>query len=413
MEEEEVGPVESEKSPRNDERPEPRVRRSKSRHDSAGSLKQRAESAQGTENVDGDGDVAPEESEPANHINGEQDVNEDKFEERQPKKKKRKRKPTVEQTDDIEAPVEDSKESESTPENGPADQTDVDATVSQEENPKEDTNQAEEPNKENNSGDIEQLDQQDDVTAPEVPDDRGGDFEPQTGSYGESSQEPGSSTQNDDSPSSAPVESIDLPQEQRWRPGLGQSQSSSSLDLDIPSVSQQPSREPSGVGSHKFGTAMSLSDIVLQDTASDTSSFASHSRKKNPFTGHSTLIDRCVENTSEFVSTGTPHCSVVHLLTNSSRKVEAPSLTRISFCPTLPCASWLLKRGHLIQSKVKTKLNLRRNNPILWPECVFLVCQLQLSPSQQNRRTCARGGCKNTCFVRDVVWVSFRLYQTQ
>ena len=77
---------------------------------------------------------------------------------------------------------------------------------------------------------------------------------------------------------------------------------SGSIELDLPSVSQQPSRQPSG-RSDELESAMSLSDIVLQDSPSEGGSSSQGppgkpplKQRKSTFSGHSTLIDRLVKN---------------------------------------------------------------------------------------------------------------------
>ena len=92
---------------------------------------------------------------------------------------------------------------------------------------------------------------------------------------------------------------IGTPQ-QRRRHLLSGTEHSGSIELDLPSVSQQPSRQPSG-RSDQSDSAMSLSDIVLQDSPSEGSS-SSHGppgkpplqQRKSTFSGHSTLVDRLV-----------------------------------------------------------------------------------------------------------------------
>ena len=75
---------------------------------------------------------------------------------------------------------------------------------------------------------------------------------------------------------------------------------SGSIELDLPSVSQQPSRQPSG-RSDESDSAMSLSDIVLQDSPNEGGSSSRGppgkpplQQRKSTFSGHSTLIDRLV-----------------------------------------------------------------------------------------------------------------------
>ena len=92
---------------------------------------------------------------------------------------------------------------------------------------------------------------------------------------------------------------IGTPQ-QRRRHLLSGTEHSGSIELDLPSVSQQPSRQPSG-RSDQSDSAMSLSDIVLQDSPSEGSSSSRGppgkpplQQRKSTFSGHSTLVDRLV-----------------------------------------------------------------------------------------------------------------------